>query len=334
MRITRDALIKAARDVINQRSQSNRDMVAVYVVGSLLTEEPLLGGTADIDLIIVENHAPARPREVIRLTTEITIDIAYHDELDYKQPRHLRLNPWVGSSLCETRLPLYDTNHWFEFTQSSVEAQFYDPENILARSRQQCEKARSLWMGLTSSAESHAQNLLTYFKSLELAANAIASLSGSPLTERRFLINFSERAEAIGHPGLSKGLAGLLGADLVEPDQIHAWLPEWHKALTSLGGSVLVPIKLHQSRIPYYERAIEAMVNGDLYTASIWPLLQTWTLACHTLKSHSPCLNDWMEACNQLHLGPEHLSERLSALDSYLDSIEEDLDKWGQDNGI
>jgi hypothetical protein len=334
MRITRDALMKAARDYVNQQAHANRDIVAVYVVGSILSEEPLLGGTTDIDLIFVLNHLPSQPREVIRLTNEITLDIAYYDELDYKQPRHLRLNPWVGSSLCDTRIVLYDTNHWFEFTQSSVSSQFYDPENILTRSRLQYEKARSLWMGMSSISAFHPQNVLSYLKSIESAANSIASLSGPPLTIRRFLLKYPERTEEIDLPGLSAGLSGLLGADHFEPDLIRSWLPEWHTAMEELQGLSKPPVCLNSIRIPYYERAIEILLTSDVPQSSIWPLILTWTMICSRVDADSPLLNPWMKACNKIQLDPQYLPEKLLALDAYLDTIEEELEKWGNENGV
>jgi hypothetical protein len=334
MRITHEALLKAARDVVNQRARTDHSLVAVYVVGSLLTDEPLLGGTTDIDLVFIQNQPPLQPREVVRLTAEVTLDIAYYNETEYRQPRHLRINPWLGSSLCETRVVLYDTQHWFEFTQSSVGSQFYNPENILSRSRLQADKARSTWLSLQSESGPYHQRLLSLLKSMKSAANAVASLSGAPLTERRFLLNFPERAAAIDRPGLAAGLNGLLGSDLAEPERMRTWLPGWHAALQAVEGVQDSPVRLSPARLPYYERAVEAILGSDHPQAALWPLLRTWTLACSFLEAGSPHLSAWLEACEHLRLGPDHLGEKLSALDAYLDNIEETLEKWGEENGV
>jgi len=334
MRITRDALLKAARDVVNQRARVDRSLVSVYVVGSLLTEEPLLGGTTDIDLVFVQNQAPLQPREVMRLTAEVSLDIAYYNETEYRQPRHLRVHPWLGSSLCETRIVLYDTQHWFEFTQSGVGSQFYNPENVLARSRLQADKARSIWLALQSETGPYVQSLLSFLKSVKSAGNAVASLSGAPLTERRFLLNFPQRAGAIERPGLAAGLSGLLGSDLGEPEEMRTWLPAWHAALMALAGAKDIPVRLSASRLPYYEKAVEAMLGSDHPQAALWPLLRTWTLACSCLPADSPHLSAWLAACDHLGLGPDQMNEKLSALDAYLDNIEETLEKWGSENGV
>jgi len=334
MRITRETLLKAAKNFVDQRAHTDHDLVAVYVVGSLLTEEPLLGGTADIDLVFIQNRTPDVPREIVRLTAEVTLDIAYYDEADYRHPRHLRLDPWVGSSLCDTRIVLYDTQHWFEFTQSSVGSQFYIPENVLSRSLLQSEKARNLWESMQSSVGSHPLKLLNYLKSVKSAANAVASLSGPPLTERRFLLKYPDRTAEIGRPGLAAGMMGLLGADLAEPERVQTWLSGWHASLQALEGEKDIPIRLNPYRFPYYERAVEAILASDHPQAVLWPLLRTWTLACSCLPSDSPHLVPWQEACEHLHLGSNHFEEKLSALDAYLDTIEETLEKWGEENGV
>ena len=49
-------------------------------------------------------------------------------------------------------------------------------------------------------------------KSLYLAVNAVAELSGPPLQERRLMLDFASRAEAAPRPGMDAALTGLMGA--------------------------------------------------------------------------------------------------------------------------
>jgi hypothetical protein len=93
-------------------------------------------------------------------------------------------------------------------------------------------------------------------------------------------------------------------------------------------------VRLSPARLPYYERAVEAILSSDHPQAALWPLLRTWTLACSYLAADSPHLSAWAEACDHLRLGPDLLAEKLSALDAYLDNIEETLEKWGEKNGV
>jgi hypothetical protein len=46
MRITRDLLLKAARDSAAQRLRADRRLVCIFLTGSLLQKDPLLGGAA------------------------------------------------------------------------------------------------------------------------------------------------------------------------------------------------------------------------------------------------------------------------------------------------
>lgn len=332
MRITRETLLQAARNQVAQRIRADRSLIAIYVVGSLLNDSALLGGTADIDLVFVHNNEPEAPREVARLSPEVTLDIAHHAQTLYNQPRHLRLSPWVGASLCQTRIVLHDVQHWFEFTQSSVNSQFSRPDYIIARARQMLEAARQAWLGLPASPADHVQDVLAYLKSLELASNAIAVLTGVPLTERRFLLAYPERTNAIHRPGLNSGLLGLLGAAHTTGEQVKAWIPQWSAAMQAVEGLDNLPIRLHPSRRAYYAHAFEALAT-DAPAAALWPMLRTWTLASACLPAAHPQLETWQQACAALQLGPDQFNDRLAGLDAYLDTIDEALEAWAKENG-
>jgi tRNA nucleotidyltransferase (CCA-adding enzyme) len=43
-------------------------VISIYMTGSLRRDDPLLGGTADIDLYIVHDSKPEAEREVVRLS--------------------------------------------------------------------------------------------------------------------------------------------------------------------------------------------------------------------------------------------------------------------------
>ena len=332
MRITRENLLQFARDAATARARSGYDLAAIYAVGSLLTDSPLLGVAADIDLIFIHTSEPAAPREIVRLSPELTLDIAHYPQSLFLQPRHLRLDAWVGSSLCQTRLILHDAQHWFEFTQSSVGANFNLPGNVLDRARQQTAAARQVWLDISNQPADPARNLLAYLKALELAANGIAILTGAPLTERRFLLGFPERARAIGKPGLYSGLLGLLGAGTLPGEQVLAWLPSWKETFKAVEGLDNLPARLHPYRLSYYEHACQALAS-DSPAAALWPLLRTWTLAITCLPPEHAQRRAWQQACADLQLGADPFSEKLAALDIYLDTVDETLDAWGKEKG-
>jgi len=331
MRITRETLLKIARETAEKYSRRNRGLICIYLTGSLLSESPLLGGTTDIDLVFVHNTEPPFEREVIRLTDEVHLDIAHYSQSFFYPPRNLRSSPWLGSFLHANPMALRDTGHWFEFTQASAGAQFGMAEYVIQRARQPAEAARQGWFALSSAdLEGHPAQLHQYLSVLENAANAVALLSGVPLTERRFLLHYSERAEAAGRPGLYTGLLDLIQNEDTSREMIEPWLHNWHGDLKIAAMSKDVPQRLSSPRFAYYERAAAAMLD-DHPQAALWLVLRTWTRAVLQSKQVSP---GWLEACQQLSLDADKLQKRHAALDAYLDGVEECLDEWAETYGV
>lgn len=333
MRITRDTLLKAAKDWTAARLRQDRNVVCVYLTGSLLQDEPLLGGTTDIDLVFVHPNDPEKPREIVRLTEDVHIDVAHLSQNVFHQPRHLRADAWVGSYLCSSPLVLHDTQHWFEFTQASVFSQFFRPENVLERARPAADSARQTWLELHSlTGTPSPADRWAYLKALENAANAIALLNGAPLTERRFLLNYPQRAQAVQHPGLAGGLVDLFTAQMPDGETWAAWHKDWEAAFTAAGQAADFPPRLHPGRRNYYARAMDALFK-DQPAAALWLLLRTWTLAVVNLGETAPSAG-YKDACAACGLDGAEFSRRLEELDAYLDAVEETLDIWAQKNGV
>jgi hypothetical protein len=336
MRITREALLKVARETADLRARQDRSIVTIYLIGSLLGEEPLIGGVTDIDLVVIHHDEPAEERELVRLSDEVHLDIAHQPQSLYHAPRALRVDPWLGPAIYSTTA-LYDTQHWFEFAQASVRSQFIRPDYALERARPFAESARRTWLGLhepTSPSSDPVEMLSAYLGSIEGAANAVASLSGAPLTLRRLLLAFPERAESVGKPDLFGRLLALIGANLVSADGMRGWIPAWGEAYEAAGQVPSTSLRLHPYRKLYYERAFEALLAGEHPHLALWPLLSTWTQALAALHGAPSYLEPWMQACRQLHLDPQERETSLSALDAFLDTVEEILDRWSQENGV
>ncbi|HJW89871.1 MAG TPA: hypothetical protein VJ436_04435 [Anaerolineales bacterium] len=332
MRITPETLLKIARDTVSRRTRSDRDLLSVYLHGSLLDADPFLGGAADIDLVFVHNESVLVNREIERLTDEIHLDIAHHDRRDYRRARDLRLHPWLGPTIFRSRI-LYDPQHFMDFTQATVRGQFNRPDYILGRARSQAEHARQMWISLHSlHSPPGVQEVALYLRSVEHAANAVAGLSGPPLTERRFLLHFPARAQAIGRPGLYPGLLGLLGAPRALEEVLRGWLPAWESAYQDLPREQ-APLRLHIHRRLYYLNAFNKILNSERPQDLLWPLLHTWTQAALLLPAESAHVLAWQAALEQLGLLSEAFAERVAALDAYLDTVEETLEEWARANG-
>jgi hypothetical protein len=333
MRITVDSLHKLAQDTVASRARTDHTLLAAYLQGSLLSDAPLLGNTADIDLFLVHTEEVVEARELVRLTDEVHLDISHHDHRQYRQPRSLRLHPWLGPAVYGCKI-LYDPQHFMDFTQASVRAQFYRPDNVIARCNQQAEHARQIWMDLSSATEAagpaEARN---YLRSLDHAVNAIACISGPPLSERRYLLDFPGRAAEIGHPGLAAGLLGLLGGPAAEVERLRGWLADWQAAYLALAADA-PPTRLHPYRLLYYQRGISALLEGEHPQYCLWPLWHTWTHIMAALPTDSTHRSAWLSAGERLGLLGEAYASRVEALDAYLDQIEEILEQWGHENGV
>lgn len=332
MRITYEILLKNAQELVARRVREDRSILSVFLCGSMLEEEYLLGGAADIDLVFIHTDVVPLEREILRLNDEIHLDIAHHLHKEYRQPRRLRVHSWMGPTLNVCR-GLHDPQHFLDFTQASVRGQFDRPDHVLERVNKQVEMARQIWLSyVRESISPGPQDISAYLRAVEHAANAIACLSGPPLTERRFLLRFPARCAAVDRAGLSAGLLGLLGAPRLEAGSLASWLPAWQEAFEALPAEKR-PARLLPARLAYYRSGFEAILSGAQPQAVLWPLLRTWTLMINTLPADSPALEPWRQALLQLGLLGEGFDERIAALDAYLDLVDETVEIWGRENG-
>ncbi len=334
MRITRDTLLKAAKTYVIQRTNRDRHIICVYLTGSLIDDLPLLGGTADIDLVFVHDDQTPPPREIVRLTPTVHLDLAHHDQSIYKEPRSLRLDPWVGSSLIKDPVVLHGTQHWFEYIQASVFSQFSQPENVYNRALPMVERARQTWLNdQLDPQEPNIDHIWAYLKALEEASNALIVLDSPPLTERRFMLNFHERTREIGHPELEPALVNLFIPSETVMNELTQWVELWKNDLKTLENETEYPVELHPHRLNYYTNAVDALVV-DHPAAALWILLRTWTRFALYYKEDSKRMQNWENFFTQGHYLGEGYQERLDGLDQYLDKIEEIIETWAKQNGI
>ena len=91
-------------------------------------------------------------------------------------------------------------------------------------------------------------------------------------------------------------------------------------------------MRIHAARLNYYEKAINAMLEGDIPMAALWPLFHTWTLAAEVLDGDH--FNFWKNAANELGLLGAGFEERVDGLDHFIDEIEVILDEVAKENGL
>ena len=334
MRVNRATLLKIANDTTKRSARQDRSIFGAYLCGSLLGDRYLIGGTTDIDLTFIHTGPVEKPREIIRLTDEIHLDIAHYDQKSFRDPRQLRVDPWLGPTIFDCQV-LYDPQHFVDFTQASVRGQFHRADYVLERSRKGVDAARKIWFAFYRDVpdEPSAVDILEYLNALKFAVNCIASLGGAPLTDRGLAVNFADRSAILGYPGLHSGLLGLLGAPQVSPDQLSGWIGDWEQAYKAQAVDNGL-CKLHLHRLHYYRQAIESLITHQNPENALWPLLYTWTQAITQLPEGKNYQEPWNRAGQQLELLGAEFSDRVTALDAFLDSVEEILENYARANGV
>jgi hypothetical protein len=336
MRVTRESLIRIAKETAQERAFNDKEIIAAYLTGSLAEDQtdPMLGGTADIDIIFVHKEEPKHRREFVRLTADFHVDISHRAKSEFKRPRELRLDPWLGWEMYDPQL-LFEREKFFEFVQAGLRAgfEFNSPALALQRSRSLLSHGRQIWRDLLEISDTvTSKDVLQYMKSLYHGVNAVAELSGPPLQERRLMLEFANRAETAQRPGMDAALLGLLGASELGVEVMRSWLPDWKLAFESASESSRVDPRIDLVRLNYYEKAIQAMLESDKPRAALWSMLQTWTLAVEVLPDLA--VNPWRAACGQLGLTAVGIEQRVDALDHFLDEVEALLDDLSAQHGL
>jgi hypothetical protein len=331
MRITRETLINIAKETAQKRAMSDPGLVAAYLTGSLRTDNPFLGNSTDIDIVLVHLDEPKVRREIVALAPEVHLDIRHSQKSEYDRPKELRVHPWLGPELYDPQA-LYVTQHFFEFVQAGVRDRYHEPASVLARARRVATNARQTWTELQTSQATGPELALAYLTSVHLAANAVALLTDYPLPERRFLLQFPARAEAAGQPELSAQLLGLLGADRVDAATLSGFLPNWEKAFLEAAANPIVEKRIAAARLGYYKMAFESLLASETPQAVVWPMMLTWTISVCILPASSKA--DWQDASTSLGLVGEALNEKKAGLDKFMDSVDELIEKMASSQGL
>lgn len=335
MRVTRESLIRIAKETAHERAYNNRDIVAAYLTGSLASgNDPMLGGATDVDIVLVHTSKPGIAREIFKLTPDFHLDISHRAKSDFKSPRELRADPLLGYEMYNPML-LFEREKFFEFMQAGLRAgsEFNSPALALGRSRKLLFEARKGWMDLMDIPNEKAgpTQVRQFLRSINHAANSVAEISGAPLSERRFLLDFPARAKAAERPNFTADLFNLTGASNVDASTLANWLVDWKAAFLAASESEKADVQIHAARLNYYEKGMHALLEGETPLTALWPLIRTWTLCAAILPASAP---NWLAACQQLGLLGPGFVDRVSALDHYLDEIEVRLDEIAKLNGL
>jgi hypothetical protein len=330
VRITREKLIELALKETEARAERS-SIVSGYLIGSVAASRPLVGGTGDIDLILIDELIPEPKREMVSLSPDIHLDITIHPKELYAKPKELRVHPWLGPSMCEPVF-LFDPEHYFEWAQAGARGQFHRADHIQERAAAFLNKARKRKAALPTSS----RWLGEYLRALMEGANAAATLGGFPLTGRRIALELEIRSEHIGMPELYSTFQSLSGNDHSPSVDIPLMLAEWAKAFDLAALDSAEP-ELDPCRRDYHLRAYQALIEVARPESILWPLLRIWDITISELsKTHprSEYLSVWSEVLKQLRLAPSHRDHREDALEGFLDIVETKIDHWSESGDL
>jgi hypothetical protein len=334
MRTTKETLLRLARDTAAISANQDHSIICIYLTGSLVTENPFIGGTTDVDLFFVHTEKPIQRREIRYLSDDVTLDIAHVEQTLYQQPRHLRADAWLGPFLCAKPKVLYDTRHWFEFTEASVGAQFYRPEYMLERARSLAAAARRIWTDFhLSPPEITPFHVQEYLHCIELAGNAVALLSGAPLPLRHFFLDLPMRTQVVKRPDLFDLFSSTILPENRKEVEWQQWIPDWIDTLRLASTSKECPPCLTSPRRNYYSKAVDSLWEVNPAAAS-WILMQTWNQSSALISSESESIDNWREACSAFLQINGSFEPALERIDHLLDSVEETLDVFSSENGL
>ncbi|NIM95128.1 MAG: hypothetical protein GTO18_15635 [Anaerolineales bacterium] len=323
MRVTREKLITLARSEAELQGKTG-DVISGYLIGSVVSGDPILGGSADVDLVLIHNYTPDRQHELKPLSPDFHLDITHHSRELYQEPTALRIDPWLGPSMCEP-IFLYDPGHFFERAQAGVRGQFYRGDHIHARASAFLELARNSKVNI----QSDDNWIRGYLNSMLEAANAAVTLSGFPVAGRRLSPILKTRLQDFERPDLYLEFERLLGADLITHEGIVEWLTEWRE-VSDL--RISIDSSFPTERAAYFHNGFQALLDVGQSKAILWQLLNTWAEGIVSLRDlgvEKIPKQIWHDALGQLRLNEEAQINRQDELEGFIDQIEELVEVWG-----
>ena len=330
MIIARDHLIDLAKKETLQRADQG-SLLSGYLIGSVAGGEPLLGDTADIDLVLIHQDSQPPWRETVRLSHQIHLDIFHHSSGQYQKPSQLRVHPWMGPALCEP-IFLYDPEHFFERAQAGARGQFFRADHTYARALAFLKLARQ-GLSLISLSERWLRH---YLRAVMDAANAVSCLDRFPSAGRRVALDLELQAEKFDYLPLYQGFLQLIGADQRTAWKIPETLADWARAYDT-ASLTDAHHSLPDYRRDYYLHGFQALVEADQADAIQWPLLQVWERVMAVLpetEDNVIYLRTWNRFLERLGLGDTDKKQRIKALRTYIEQQAAWIESWAKRTGV
>lgn len=327
MKVSREKLIDLASTETEKRAD-NGDVISAYIIGSVASGDPIIGGTADVDLVLIHEMSPPFDREIHPLSMDFHLDITHHSTSMYERPTELRIDPWLGPTMCEP-IFLYDPDHFFERAQAGVRGRFHRTDFVHERAQAFLSRAREDKTQL----ESNDVDIQKYLKVLLESTNVIVTLSGFPAAGRRLVQVIEARLEKFGASEFFTRFLQLHGIDRLMEGQVEEWIEQW------VSCSQDVTSEEDQSAIArqrYYLSGFEIHISQGTPGLTLWNLLDKWADTIQALNATTvdgKHRDNFEQALVSLGFSVSEYMGRLDELESYLDDIEEYLEIWAHEHG-
>ena len=332
MKITKEKLIRLGDSFLKQRGEKDRTILCAYLTGSMLRDDPFISETTDVDIIMVHSGLEKAYREITPVSDDVTLDIYHYPTEYFSNTRNLRVDPWLGSSLCFDPIVLYGKGHWFEFILASTESTFFVPENVIERSKVFMTQAQKYYaeMKRLAGKQTEISYVFRYLLAIEHAVNAVACLGDKPITMRRFIRDMQSRCEVLENTAVPSQVLRMVQGPVQSYDTYaRAW-----KYYLEYFSSYTRPDFFSEyaaARLPYYEIAAESMWRSHL-PSGIWVMLYSWTQIMNAMQVEQ---NEWYhQFVSDLCISPEYADRRLADVDRLLEFCEDAIEKWGKSKGV
>ena len=346
----RELLVQNARRFAEQQASQRTTLVAAYLTGSVARSEPQLGGSSDLDIVLVDSAPPEDYEPCLALSELVHIELTYLHPREFADKRALRQHPLLAQTVFDA-MRLYDPQHFFDLLQAVVRGQFDTSENVHARARNACARARqelariSAYRALPAPIPLDPDDLRALLATVEWSITAVLSLVYQSNAQRQQLRLLAAAATRLAQPSLMPLALQALGYGPPDATTLQALRAAWitlHKAAAELPPQALAPhMDASPARHAYYLRAFDALgASGDGRLALPFIERSLGASAAALLQSAEPeqaasALEHYAGFLSQTGKGSaEQLSDRIDAASRLIDAVEAVVHSWARTEGV
>lgn len=317
MKYTKEYLLEAAQNFVNKKIARDPAISAVLLIGSLRKIDHFIDRPMDVDLLVLRDEKGDVDNELVRISDEHHLDVHYDDALAYDDPKMLRSDSVRGWALWDASV-LYQREHFFEFTQSTVRSQFDEPRNVIDRMRYYIKPARELW--LENSATPENVDMETYLSAIFAAGNALACIDREPLSIRSFLTDLFDVTKNLEIEDINSRFMNCLSSDL-SIDLIQSNFALWEELFMEgckyPADDVITPL-----RLAYFRSSIDSELAGTQPIRALWPFLFTISKMPIRFSEFTELIQKHADVKTAFGFSPNGMGDKFKYLDLLLEDIE------------